>query len=205
MKQMEYKDYRADSEVLHKDVYEGYRYCIVSHGTHPCVYVALPEWHPYYGANTTGDIAIEVHGGVTYCGECPWLDMAYAIGWDYVHPPHDYFNPTGCAELEGGHKWTTVELDLEAHIAISQLKAIEETLQGQGAAVRFELRKIWAELTEEHSLWRLSVILSTIVLLLCIVIAVWAGYEGQLILMAANVINACTWSLILVDVIKRKP
>lgn len=123
MKQMEYKNCRTDMELLHDNVYRGYRYCIVNYGTHPCTYVVVPEGHPYFGAQITGDMDIEVHGGVTYCSECPWLDDAYAIGWDYAHLG-DYYNPTNSNNMDFGHKWTIEELDAEAHLAIDQLVAI---------------------------------------------------------------------------------
>ena len=137
---MEYKNYRTNMELLHDNVYRGYRYCIMNYGTHPCIYVVVPEGHPYFGARTTGDMDIEVHGGVTYCSECPWLDDAYAIGWDYVHPG-DYYNPTNSDNMDFGHKWTIEELDAEAHLAIDQLVAIDRTIHGQ----RHELRKAWRD------------------------------------------------------------
>lgn len=34
--------------ILASGHYQGYKYMIVSHGTHPTAYVRIPEGHPYY-------------------------------------------------------------------------------------------------------------------------------------------------------------
>jgi hypothetical protein len=35
-----------------------------------CGYVAVPEAHPWFGANYTELDDVDVHGGLTYCGAC---------------------------------------------------------------------------------------------------------------------------------------
>jgi hypothetical protein len=181
MKPMEYKDYRAGSEVLHEDVYKGFRYCIVSHGTHPCIYVEIPEGHPYYGVRVGKDIDLEVHGGVTFHSSCPMVNMKYAIGWDYVHIG-DYFNPAGSPEMELGHKWTTEELDAEAHMAIAQLYAIGNTLYGQVCSFR---AAFWQVVREFISLpWYR--IVQVVLLIGSMILMVGTALGHQWMLVAAN-------------------
>lgn len=51
-------------------------------------YVAVPTWHPFYG-RSWGDIAVRVHGGLTYSGRGPaaigfWIGFDAGHGFDYA-------------------------------------------------------------------------------------------------------------------------
>ena len=112
-------------DVLADDTYKGYRFFIISYGTHPCAYVALPKTSKFYGKNYEDeifdDLNFHVHGGLSYSG---WSlhgrlkKEAYAIGWDYVHPG-DYYELSPTLFL--GKKWSTVEVYEEVKEAIDEI------------------------------------------------------------------------------------
>ena len=71
-KPMEYKA-KGSFDVLADDTYRGYRFLIVSYGTHPCAYIVLPETSKLYGKTYEDeifdDLNYHVHGGLTYSGK----------------------------------------------------------------------------------------------------------------------------------------
>ena len=91
-----YKSERLDEPlVLVDDVYEGYRYIILTLGTHPCAYIVLPNGHLFYGLDyyEIMDYGVYAHGGLTYSrdylgrnqGIVSKDDGVWVIGWDYNH------------------------------------------------------------------------------------------------------------------------
>lgn len=97
----------------------GYKWEIISLGTHPCAYILIPPMHPLWGKS---NIDLPVHGGVTYMSEC--IDLAnsikyWYIGWDYGHAG-DYI---GGVSVEG-KKWHTSEIIKEVHDTCKYLKEV---------------------------------------------------------------------------------
>lgn len=128
-KSMEYKA-TGSFDVLADATYKGYRFLIVSYGTHPCAYVVLPETSKFYGKNYENeifdDLNFHVHGGLTYSewGLKRLLGKkAYLIGWDYAH----YSDFTGYAFsnpffLQGDEKkWSTEEIYEEVKEVIDEI------------------------------------------------------------------------------------
>lgn len=127
MEQMNYTKERL-CIVLHKGEFKGFKFAIVSYGTHPCCYVFLPKEHKYYG-KSYDEIDIDCHGGLTYLNEDlifnPLVNDDWVIGWDYAHL-NDYL---GIDEIEfmkkivhsQDKKWTTEELFEEVKQVIEQL------------------------------------------------------------------------------------
>lgn len=122
MKQM---DYTKESlcKVLHKGEFKGFKFAIVSYGTHPCCYVFLPKEHKYYG-KSYDEIDIDCHGGLTYSDNelifNPLVNDDWIIGWDYAHC-NDYIGYYGYDSFKNSKKWTTKELFEEVKQVIEQL------------------------------------------------------------------------------------
>ena len=123
-KPMEYKA-KGSFDVLADDTYKGYRFLIVSYGTHPCAYVVLPKTSKFYGKNYENeifdDLNFHVHGGLTYSEwglKRLWGEKAYLIGWDYVHPG-DYYEYSLTLFLE--KKWSTEEIFEEVKEVIDEI------------------------------------------------------------------------------------
>lgn len=108
-------------EVLHHGEYKGYRFFIVSYGTHPCAYVENKKGYHDYGCDEL--LNIEVHGGITYVGKKCGVSC---IGWDYAHAG-DYMS---CCEhiesMRNEKKWTTEEIYNEVKDVIDQLLEIDK-------------------------------------------------------------------------------
>lgn len=125
MKDMVYKPNR-EIDVLDDGVFDGFHYCIVSHGTHPCAYVELPAGHKWYGAGYSGEMedTVDCHGGITYTdyGLLPKDNenhkSGFWIGWDYAH----CYDHAGYDQDDDGKKWTTAEILEEVKNVIRQLK-----------------------------------------------------------------------------------
>lgn len=119
MEQMKYTKERI-CRVLHKGEYKGFKFVIVSYGTHPCSYVFLPKGHRYYGESYE-NIDINCHCGLTFSDNDlvfnPLLNEDWVIGWDYAHWG-DYM---GYYINENDKKWTTEELFEEVKQVIEQL------------------------------------------------------------------------------------
>ena len=107
---------------------------VVSLGTHPVCYVAIPKGHKFYRKGYD-DIPIRCHGGLTFAGDDIYYnpvksDGYWWIGWDYAHGG-DYM---GYYELEAlknirskdkYKKWTTDELIKDAKNVVKQLQKVK--------------------------------------------------------------------------------
>jgi len=117
--------------ILDKGIYKGFKYSIVSYGTHPCCYVFIPENHKYYGVNYD-DIDIECHGGLTYSNYdlCfnPVKNDEWVIGWDYAHwgDYMGYYEIIKSVNHEQDKKWTIQELYDDVKSVIEQLQEEKE-------------------------------------------------------------------------------
>lgn len=76
-------------KTVKKAKYKGFTYLIVTHMTHPCCYIEIPEGHILYGIEDYEDTMvdfIECHGGITHAGQHHLLEPnKFYIGWDYAH------------------------------------------------------------------------------------------------------------------------
>ncbi len=128
MKEMEYTTNLKFTGILDKGIKDGFYWCIVSLGIHPCAYVAVTKDHPYFEKNVD-DIPIDVHGGITYdSNDLQWnpvlLEDVWWIGWDYGHAGDFsgcYLRPKMTFTPEE-KKWTTQEIKNEVFKVIEQLK-----------------------------------------------------------------------------------
>ena len=131
MKEMVYSADRF-KEVLHSGEYKGYKFCVMSLGTHPTAYVECKlENCNSYNDERLDDIS--VHCGFTYLGKAYWDDDGVIyLGWDYAH----YCDYAGYemrlpSHLHtGGKKWTTAEIFEEVKAVIDQLIAVHPTEKG---------------------------------------------------------------------------
>lgn len=105
----------------------GYRYRVVSCGTHPCAYIEIPRNHPLYNVGY-GDCDIDCHGGLTYSGLQPGGDImktapdSWWIGWDYAHCEDAML----CANIwTSGKIWTVEEIREHCKYVIAQLEKME--------------------------------------------------------------------------------
>jgi hypothetical protein len=125
MKPMIYKNtLNREREILAEGVYGGYRYWIISYGTHPCAYVELHKTHPYYGKENCDafELDLDIHGGITF-GDSELRGIikdTSILGWDYNH----------CTDYNGsiakyGKKWTTEEILEDVKSCINQLTVVE--------------------------------------------------------------------------------
>ena len=78
MKEMVYGPRKI--EVLHKETYLGFDFYVVSLGTHPCIYVAIPEGYPWHGLEYTDEtIDITPHCGFTFSGVLDVCDNKWCL------------------------------------------------------------------------------------------------------------------------------
>lgn len=68
----------------------GFKYYIVTFGTHPCAYVMIHPGNDLYGVDYTYINRIACHGGLTYSDNFVQLKNmklvgGWFIGWDYAH------------------------------------------------------------------------------------------------------------------------
>lgn len=128
MKEMIYKADRK-CEVLHSGKYKGYKFAILSSGTHPTAYVENKNRYASYDeANEKTDYC--PHGGFTYLDNAYWNknDTDEYLGWDYAH----YGDYSGfdirCLEFVCGNdrKWTTEEIFEEVKKVIDKLLSKEK-------------------------------------------------------------------------------
>lgn len=113
-------------ELLYSGMYKGYEFYVVSYGTHPCGYVAIPQGNSLYDKDYD-DIDISCHGGLTYSdkGLHEINIQDWVIGWDYHHCS-DY---SGYGFEPDGKKWTTDEIIDEAKCVIDQICDLEQPEQ----------------------------------------------------------------------------
>ena len=117
------------SKILCRGIRKGYRFVIVSYGTHPCAYISLSG--KLKGLKSYDDFLPNVHGGATYLGT---LDRVVGtrtvryVGWDYAHGG-DYIGPDivyeGDEEMKeyiaSKKKWTTEEILEEVYSVIDEI------------------------------------------------------------------------------------
>lgn len=123
-KEMKYHGGRRQIETLAEGQVGEYKWTVLSLGTHPCGYVAVPENHPFYEKQYWEiDDQIEVHGGLTFGGRLQGSND-YWFGWDYAHAG-DY---TGYATFgtNDEKRWTTQEIVDECLNVIKQFQKYEK-------------------------------------------------------------------------------
>lgn len=105
MKKMIYQSKFTQPKLLVSGTYKGFEWYVVSYGTHPCCYVAIPEGHKFY-KKYYDSLDFDCHGGLTYSGfekdvikTDKWL-----LGWDYAHILDQFGTSID------GHRWSTPEL-----------------------------------------------------------------------------------------------
>lgn len=128
--EMVYSSERTDGDILARGNIDGYKYLIVSYGTHPCAYVAIPENHSRYNDyhKLEDDNTIYPHGGVTYSGSKRNDIKGHWIGWDYHHAcdfSGHYLSGVNYDYFAEKKKWTTAEIFDEVQNVIEQLKHLE--------------------------------------------------------------------------------
>lgn len=125
-REMEYKTER-EHKVLFIGKHKGYKFYILSLGTHPTAYVKIPKKNKLYGIDDSEIDDINVHGGFTFSSKHLHLSKhsmsikGWFLGWDYAHC-YDYsgFEKILPTTL-GGKKWTTKEIILECKKVIDQI------------------------------------------------------------------------------------
>ena len=85
------QDRYIEPKILLHGTYKGYKFYVLSLGTHPTAYVEIPSKDILYNMdyNDLYDIGVNipVHGGLTFSGKLHLapLDERYFLGWDYSH------------------------------------------------------------------------------------------------------------------------
>jgi hypothetical protein len=81
-----------DRRVIKKGKYLDFYWTIISYGTHPCAYVAIPKGHRFFAKDYSDydKMNVDCHGGLTFGCAVHGMDMFdnkdYCwIGWDYAH------------------------------------------------------------------------------------------------------------------------
>lgn len=124
MKEMVYS-IKRNEEILDSGEYKGYKYVILSLGTHPTAYVENKIGVEDYYDEILDNVI--VHGGFTYLGNAYWdksyNDQTNYIGWDYAHIG-DYMD--GFIFCFDGKQWTTEEIYKEVKSVIDQLIELQE-------------------------------------------------------------------------------
>lgn len=125
MSEMVYSN-RHIIEVLLEGEYLGYKWVIISYGTHPCAYVKLPKNSKLISLGE--EIPVACHGGITFTSSegLPQLkpskkNEGFFIGWDYAHTG----DQIGLIQFEGDKKWTVNEIQAEIRDVIIQLIELE--------------------------------------------------------------------------------
>lgn len=111
------------SEILCEDNYKGYTFYIISYRTHPCAYILLDTYSPFFRRTWKELMNINCHGQITYSENylgvnpqiIPHSDDCWIIGWDYCHSGDRYgVNDTG-------KSWTTQEIYEECLDVIEEI------------------------------------------------------------------------------------
>lgn len=130
LKPMKYQSTRIPTgEVLCRGTSkDGYQYIVLSYGTHPCGYVALPKKHKLNGVDyddvnelCSEDYTDNVHGGFTFSREGlhDYIHNRWVLGWDYNH----YGDKNGFIDIDG-REYTVMELFDDALNAIELLRRL---------------------------------------------------------------------------------
>lgn len=124
MRRMIYTRNRQEPVVLHKGTSNGYSFAIVSFGTHPCAYVAVPKLQCFTYRLLP---PIAVHGTITFTNFCPDLGGVWSIGWDYGHGD-DYNGRESLYQKinKHGKKWTVEEIVRDVESVCLQLPDVEK-------------------------------------------------------------------------------
>jgi hypothetical protein len=132
MIEMKYSNERIESILLNLGEHEGFRYYVISLGTHPCAYVEIPSDHAFFGMDYDEiykHIYIDCHGGLTYSKESlkvgnTWIH-GWFIGWDYAHYGdycgYDSWQPNDF----GMRAYTTNEMTQDCEKVIEQIMNIK--------------------------------------------------------------------------------
>lgn len=128
MKEMIYQKQWTAPDVLDSGNINGYEYRILSFGTHPCAYIALPVTHKFYHNYKKfyhNDI-LKVHGNITYVNNTLLIGKTrqrnHWIGWDYAH----FGDYVGNIDDIKQKKWTTSEIVKEVQFVIKQLEKLNK-------------------------------------------------------------------------------
>lgn len=128
MREMIYTNQRTIPEILDSGNINGYEYRIISYGTHPCVYIALPKTHKLYSSyrNLYRNPILKVHGNITYTNNILLIGKTrqrnHWIGWDYS----SYGDYTGNNNDETKKKWKVSEILNETQFVIKQLEKCDK-------------------------------------------------------------------------------
>ena len=181
-------------EVLHKENYLGYDFYVVSLGTHPCIYVAIPEGHPWHGLEYTDEtIDITPHCGFTFSGVLDVCDNKWCLGWDYAHCD-DFYYPV----WQAGKKWSTSELIEEAHKTIEQFPGNRGTLYVAGQ----QLRRAWIDFVGEVKTIWWDVVFCIVMIVAVVALLVFCTWHRELALTICNIFNLITWIMNLFSCIR---
>lgn len=109
-------------KIFKSDAHKGYRYFVVSIGTHPTAYIELSSEE----IKKPWEEIIHTHGGITY-----WEKYCYfynnqligkpLIGWDYGHAQDMMMLRSG--EIIDGYIWSVEEIEKDCHSVIEQVIA----------------------------------------------------------------------------------
>ena len=122
---MIYTKAKREPQVLHRGNCNGYDYCIVSFGSHPCAYIAAPKLE-YFGYDF---VQLDVHGGITYACYCPDLNYVWSYGWDYAHAGDYHGRETLRTKWAlKGKKWTTEEILEDVEKACHELPDVQRDI-----------------------------------------------------------------------------
>jgi len=109
------------SIILVEGEIDGYKFEIISMGSHPNCYIWLKE-NSKFKDKHYNDIDLDIHQGLTY-------KEGLKIGWDYAHLGDYYhclhFSPEFNKFQENNKKWTVTELIEEVKAAIKHLEVLE--------------------------------------------------------------------------------
>lgn len=121
MKKMVYQKNRI-CEVLHSGEYKGYKFAIVSYGTHPAAYVE--DKNGFGSFQKANEMDYLPHGKFTYFGTAHWDDNQSGnfLGWHYVHL-EDYIGFYDSDTFFGRKfkKWTVAKIYDEVKSIIEEL------------------------------------------------------------------------------------
>lgn len=121
-KEMKYQPRLFEAEKLAEGEVGEYKWLVLSHGSHPCGYVSIPENHPFYRKRYLEiENHIEAHGGLTFSGKLRDIEGRW-FGWDYMHAG-DFVFPFA---MTGDKLWSTQEIVDECLNVIKQFQTYEK-------------------------------------------------------------------------------
>lgn len=120
-----------ETQVKYKGNYKGYKYVIVSYGSHPCAYVKVPSnSHICTMSWNSVEESIAVHGGITFHGNLLHVGIGslddHYMGWDYAHCG-DYFLCN--SYLSNGKQWELDEVKDNCIDVVKQLIKLEAKMK----------------------------------------------------------------------------